>query len=102
MWQATKDLIQTKQHKKDVQKYYEDFKILNNVVQELNKSDHDSLFVDITCREKEEKPDTLSLDEYSKYIKEGGEIMLTVQLVMNADPDKHGSLIESYNIDFLA
>ena len=52
-----------KQYKKDIQKYYEDFKTLNNVVEELNKSDHGSPFVDIICREKGTDPATLTPDE---------------------------------------
>ena len=60
MWQATKDLILMKQNKKNVQKYYEDFKTLNNVVQKLNRSDHGSPFVDIICREKVVDPATLT------------------------------------------
>ena len=101
-WQATKDLILMKQHKKDVQKYHEDFKTPNNVVQELKKSDHGSPFVDIICRMRGEKPETLSPDEKSEYTKEGEERMIAMQLVMNADPDKYGSLIKSYDQDFLA
>jgi hypothetical protein len=102
MWQATKDLILMKQHKKDIQKYYEDFKTLNNVVQELNRSDHGSPFVDIICREMGDNPTALTPDEKLKCIKEGEERMLAMQLVMNADPDKYGSLIESYDRDFLS
>ena len=78
MWQATKDLIFMKQHKKDIQKYYEDFKTLNNVVQELNRSDHGSPFVNITCRERGEDPMTLSPDAKLKLIKEGEERMLAM------------------------
>ena len=37
-----------------------------------------------------------------KHIKESEERILAVQLVMNADPDKYGSLINSYNQDFLS
>ena len=33
MWQATKDFVLGRQHKKDTQKYYENLKTLNNVVQ---------------------------------------------------------------------
>ena len=85
-----------KQRKKDVQKYYENFKTLNNVVQELNKCDHGSRFVDIICRERGEKPETLSPDKQSKHIKEGETRMLDmIQLVMNTDSDKYGYLIES-------
>ena len=84
-----------KQHKKDIQKYYEDFKTLNNVVQELNRSDHGSPFVDIICRERGDNPTALTPDEKLKCIKEGEERMLAMQLVMNADQDKYGSLIES-------
>ena len=51
MLQATKDLVLMKQHEKDIQKYYEEFKTLNNVVQELNRSDHGSPFVEIICCE---------------------------------------------------
>ena len=37
-----------------------------------------------------------------KLIKEGKERMLAMQLIMNADPDKYGFLIESYDQDFLS
>ena len=33
---------------------------------------------------------------------QGEERMLAMQLIMDADPDKYGSLIESYNQDFLS
>ena len=102
MCQATKDLILMKQNKKDVQKYYEDFKTLNNVVQELNRSDHGSPFVDIICRENGVNPATWTPEAQATLIKEGEERMLAMQLIMNADPDKYGSLIESYDRDFLS
>ena len=44
---------------------------------------------------------TLSPDAKLKLIKEGEERMLAMQLIMNANPDKYGSLIESYDQDFL-
>ena len=62
-----------KQNKKDVQKYYEDFKTLNNVVQELNRSDHGSPFVDIICCENGYDPANLEPDATLKLIKEGKE-----------------------------
>ena len=45
---------------------------------------------------------TLLSDEKLKCIKEGEERMLAMQLIMNADPDKYGSLIKSYDQDFLS
>ena len=45
---------------------------------------------------------TLSPDAKVKLIKEGKERMLVLQLTMNTDPDKYGSLIESYDRDFLS
>ena len=60
MYQATKDLILMKQHKKGIQKYCEDFKTLNNIVQELKKSKHGSTFVDIICRERGNNPTALT------------------------------------------
>ena len=45
---------------------------------------------------------TLSLDGTLKLIKGGEERMLAMQLIMNADPDKYGSLIKSYDRDFLS
>ena len=60
-----------KQNKKDVQKYYEDFQTLNNVVQELNRSDHGSPFVDIICCKNGDDPATLIPDANLKLIKEG-------------------------------
>ena len=102
MCQATKDLILMKQHKKDIQKYYENFKTLNNVVQELNRSDHGSQFVDIIYRKRGENPRILSPDEKLKRIKEGEERMIAMESVMNANPDKYGSLIESYDRAFLS
>ena len=97
MYQATEDLILMKQYKKDIQKYYEDFKTLNNVVQELNKSKHGSPFIDIICHERGDDPVTLTPEEKVACIKEEEERMLAMQLVINADPDKYGSLIESYD-----
>ena len=102
IWQATKDLILVIQHKKDVQQYYEDFKTLNNVVRELNRSDNGSPFVDIICRENGDNPTTLTPDAKVKLTKEGEERMLAMQLIVNANPNKHGSLIESYDRDFLS
>ena len=102
MWQANKDLILIKQHKKAIQKYCENFKTLNNAVQELNRSGHSSPFVDIICRKKGNDPATLSPETKLKLIKEGEERMLVMQLIMNADPDKYGSLIKSYDRDFLS
>ena len=71
MYQATKDFILMKQHKKDIQKYYENFKTLNNVVQEVNKSNHGSPFVDIICRERGNNPTALTPDKELKCIKKG-------------------------------
>ena len=102
MWQTTKNLILVKQHKKDIQKYYEDFKTLNNVVQELSRSDHGSPFVDIICCKKGGDPATLSPEVKLKLIKKDEERMPAMQLIMNADPDEDGSLIESYDQDFLS
>ena len=102
IWQVTNDLILMKQHNKDVQKYYENFKTLNNVVRELNRSDNGSPFVDIICRENGVNPVTLTSDAKVALIKEGEERMLAMQLITNADLDKYGSLIESYNQDFLS
>ena len=91
-----------KQNKKDVQKYYEDFKTLNNVVQELNRSDHGSPFVDIICRKNGVNPATLTPEVKATLIKEGEERILAMQLIMNAYPVKYWSLIESYDRDFLS
>ena len=99
MWQATKDLILTTQHKRDVHKCYEDFKTFNNIVQELNRSDHGSPFVGIICCENGDNLTTLTPDAKLKLIKKGEERMLAMQLIMNADPDKYGSLIKSYDED---
>ena len=40
------------------------------------------------------KPETLSPDETLKYIAKGEERILIMELVVNANPDKCGSLIE--------
>ena len=37
-----------------------------------------------------------------KLIKEGEKRMMAMQLLLNANPDKYGSLIESYDRDFLS
>jgi len=47
-------------------------------------------------------PVTLTPEAKATLIKEGEEKMLAMQLIMNADPDKYGSLIESYDRDFLS
>ena len=70
---------------------------VNNVVQELNRSDQGSPSVDIICRENGDNSTTLTPEAKVKLIKEGEERMLAMQLIMNADPDIYGSLIESYD-----
>ena len=102
LWQANKDLINMKQHKTGLQEYYEKFKSLNNVVQELQESDHGSPFVDIMCREDGRDPSALAADEKLALINKGEQRMLAMQLIMNADKDRYGSLIETYDRDFLA
>ena len=78
----------------EVTDYYNKFKSLSKVVKEMNQSDHGSPFVDIICRETGKDAPTLTIEEKEKMIKQGSERMIAMQLVMNADRDKYGSLIE--------
>ena len=85
----------------DLQEYYEKFKSLHKVAEELQQSDYGSPFVDIICRETNKDPSTLNADEKIAIISQGEDRMIAMQLVMNADRDKYGSLIEDYDRDFL-
>ena len=101
LWQANKDLINMKQHKMTTQEYYDKFKSLNKVVQELNHSEHGSPFIDIMCRETGADPTGLSSNDKLDLIAKGEERMLAMQLIMNADKDRFGSIIEDYDRAFL-
>ena len=101
LWQANKDLFNMRQYKMDLQEYYEKFKALHKVVEELSQSYYGSPFVDIICRETNEDPSTLNAEERIALISQGEDRMLAMQLVMNADRDKYGSLIEDYDRNFL-
>ena len=101
LWQANKDLINMKQHKMTTQEYYDKFKSLNKVVQELNHSDHGSPFIDIICRETGVNPTGLSSQDKLDLIAKGEERMHAMQLIMNADKDRFGNIIERYDRDFL-
>ena len=50
MWQATNDLIHMKQHKKDIQKYHEDFKTWQNYWQkfQIDPGNVDTFYVENT------------------------------------------------------
>ena len=76
LWQANKYLINLRQHKLDLPKYYQKFKSLNKVVGELQQSDHGSPFIDIICRETNVVLSSLSSDEKIKLITDGEDQMV--------------------------
>ena len=85
----------------DLQEYYEKFNSLHKVVDELQQSNHGSPFVDIICCEHNKDPATITPEEKISFISQVENRMLAMQLIMNADRDKYGSLIEDFDQDSL-
>ena len=85
----------------DLATYFEHFKATKKVVEELNQSVNGHTVVAILCREQKISADGLRLAEAMTLIVDGKERILGMQLIMNADRDKYGTLIKDYDREYL-
>ena len=97
LWQTNKDFINLKQQKMDPTTYFEKFKAMKKVVEELNHTAHVHTVVEIICKEQNLKVEDLRPEEATRFIAAGKERVLGVQLIINADRDKYGTLIKDYD-----
>ena len=90
-----------RQHKMDLIIYFEKFKAMRKVVEEPNQSANGHAIVEIMCRELDINLDDIEDAEATKFIADGKERILGLQLIMNADCDKFGTLIKDYDREYL-
>ena len=85
----------------DLTAYFEKFKAMKKVVEELNHTAHVHTVVEIICKEQNLKVEDLGPEEATRFIAAGKERILGVQLIINADCGKYGTLIKDYDRDYL-
>ena len=102
LWSANRDFTNMKQYRMTPTEYYEKFKSLHKVVDELNGTSLSDTCVDIICKETGKEKGALTDDEKTKMAEEGEERMLAMQLLLNSDREQYGSLIEEFDRDFLS
>ena len=85
----------------DLTTYFEKFKAVKKVVVELNHTHHGHTVVEILCKEQNVKPEEFGPDEAIKCFGAKKERILGLQLIMNVDRDKYGTLIKDYNREYL-
>ena len=98
---AKRDLMSFKQFDSPLEDYYLKYDALVKVVDELNHSDHGSVFIEIISREKGVDPTTLTSDQQVEMMVEGEERMKAMQLILNADKKRYGHLIEEFDRAYL-
>ena len=98
---ATKDMMNLRQNESTLQEYHTKFEATRKVVDEIYSSDHGSPYIDIICRETKQDPSTLTTDEKRAMIDEGEKRMQAMQLLLNADRNRYGSLIEEFDRAYL-
>ena len=101
LWQADKDFINLKQQKMDLATYFKKSKAMKKVVEELNHTAHGHAIVEIMCKEQNVKVEELGPNEAIKFIADGKERILGMQLIVNVDCDKYGTLIKDYDREYL-
>ena len=74
---------------------------MKKAVEELNQSANRHAVVNILCKEQGITADGLGLVEAVKFIADGKERIHGMQLIMNADCDKHDTLINDYDREYL-
>ena len=97
LWQADMDFINLKQHKSNLTTYFEKFKATKKVFEELNQTINGHVVVEIPCKEQSSSVDGLEPAEATKFIANGKERIFGMQLIMNTDRDKYGTLIKDYD-----
>ena len=101
MWQVDKDFINPKQQETDPTTYFEKFKAMEKAVEELNQTANGHAIVEISCKDQNISADGLVPAEAMKYITDGKERNLGMQLIMNVDCNKYGTLIKDYDGEYL-
>ena len=94
LWQVNKDFINLKQYKMDLITYFEKFKTTKKAVEEPNHTAHRHAVVEIICKEQNPKIEDLRPKEATQFIVAGKDRVLGMQLIMNTDCDKYGTLIK--------
>ena len=85
----------------DLTTYFERFKARKKAVEELNHTAHGHAVVKIICNEQNLKIEDIRPEEAIQFIAAGKEIILGMQLIMNADQDTYGTLIKDYENDYI-
>ena len=101
MWQADEDFVDLKQQKMDLTTYFEKFKATKKVIEELNQRAHGHTVVEIICKEQYLKIEDIGPEEAARFIAAGKERILGMQLIMNTDCDKYGTLTKDYIKEYL-
>ena len=101
LWQADKDFINLKQQNMYLTTYFEKFKATKKVVEELNQTANRHAVIEVLRKKKNTSVDGLGPAEAMKFITDGKERILGMQLIMNVDRDKYGTLIKDYNREYL-
>ena len=86
----------------DLITYFEKFKAMKEVVEEFNQTANGHLIVEILCREQNINADDLGPAEATQFIADDKEVILDMQLIMDAGRSKYGTLIKGYNRNYLS
>ena len=74
---------------------------MKKVVKELNQTVNGHAVVEILRKQQNTSADSLGPAEATKFISDGKERILGIQLIMNLDRNKYGTLIKYYNREYL-
>ena len=86
----------------DIITYFEQFRAMKKVVEELNQSVNGHAVVEILCREQNISADGLSEVEKTKFIAGGQKRILGMHFLMNANHNKFGARIKDYDRQHLS
>ena len=81
--------------------YFEKFKVVKKVVEELNQSENGHAVLEILCREQNISAGNLGATEAMECIADRKEGILGMQLIMNGGYNKYGTLIKDYDREYL-
>ena len=99
--QANKDFINLKQQKMNPTAYFEKFKAIKKVVEELNQSVNGHASVEILCWEQPIGADGLDVAEKTKLIADGKKRIIGMRLIMDVNHNTYGTLIKDYDREYL-
>ena len=92
MWQEDKNLINPKQQNVDLPTCFEKFKAMKKVVEELSHTTHRHNVVKTLCKEQNNSVNGLEMADAVKFIADGKERNLGMQLIMNTNCNIYGTL----------